>query len=83
MEGHTDVFDPRTTTFTPGPRLAATPWYPTSVSMPSDIALIMGGGETRDVISPTRESYDPVAGTMRTLPRTAARISASTPACTC
>ena len=69
----TDVFNPRTGTWTPGPPLAATRWYPTSVSMPSGTTLIMGGGETHSVPSPTMESYDPVAGTMRTLPSTATR----------
>jgi hypothetical protein len=69
----TDVFDPTTGAWTPGPLLASTRWYPTSVSLPSGTTLIIGGGETRDVPSPTMESYDPVAGTMRTLPSTATR----------
>ena len=69
----TDVFDPVTRRWTPGPELAVERWYPTSVSMPSGRTLVMGGGEDHATPAPTMESYDPVAGTMRTLPDTATR----------
>lgn len=67
----TDVFDPVTRTWTPGPVMAEKRWYPTQVQMPGGSTYIFGGWETDGTPALGVEVYDPTTGTLRRLPASA------------
>ena len=69
----TDVYDPLDRSWTPGPLLSESRWYPTNVGMPSGGTLIVGGGENNSKLSVKIDSYDPVGNVITTLPATANR----------
>lgn len=67
----TDVFNPDTGSWSPGPRMRESRWYPTNVGMPSGRTYVFGGGETNRALAVSVESYDPGSGTMTSLPTSA------------
>ena len=69
----TDIYDPLTRAWTPGPVLSMKRWYPTAVGMPDGCTLVMGGGEDKSTPSPTMDRYDPASNTMTMMPNTATK----------
>jgi hypothetical protein len=63
----TDIYDPVTRTWTSGPDLTQARWYPTSLTMPDNTCLIVGGQAGMGTPSDTVDLYDPVANTVTQL----------------
>jgi hypothetical protein len=70
---YTDLYDPETHVWTPGPELSRKRWYPTAVGMPNGHTYVFGGGEERGIPSTTLDDFDPLAGTMTRRPDTATK----------
>ena len=70
---NTDIFDPATGTFSPGPLLGEERWYPTNVTLGNGRVLIFGGFKDVDAgqRAMTVDSYDPASHTIAALPATA------------
>jgi hypothetical protein len=75
----TDVYDPVTRRWTPGPLLTGKRWYPTNIGLPNGKTLIFGGQATKTELTGSVDSYDPATGTMTRLPSTATKTVASYP----
>ena len=69
----TDVFDPATRTWTPGPLMSQPRWYPTNVALGNGRTLIFGGDINASTSAVTVDSYNPVTNTLTTLPSSANR----------
>ena len=69
----TDLYDPDTRSWSRGPLMSESRWYPTNMGMPSGRTLIIGGGEENSKLSVKIDSYDPGTNTRTTLPATANR----------
>lgn len=71
---NTDIFDPASGTFSPGPLLSQPRWYPTSIEIGNGHILTLGGtvDKTAPPILP-QEDYNPATNTMTTLPASANR----------
>jgi hypothetical protein len=69
----TDVYNPANRTWTRGPLMSESRWYPTNVGLPSGRSLVLGGGEEGTKLSVTIDSYDPSTNRLTTLPGTANR----------
>ena len=69
----TTLFDPITSTWTPGPTMSEARWYPTNVTLADGRVLIFGGHHKRNELAQSVELYDPGSNTLSTLPGTASR----------
>lgn len=73
----TDLFDPRTRTWTAGPQLDNGRWYPTTIELPDGKVLVFSGQHlpdpdgNNDTIVDTVDSFDPKTAKLTTLPGTA------------
>jgi Galactose oxidase-like, Early set domain/Glyoxal oxidase N-terminus/Kelch motif len=70
---NTDIFNPGTQTWTPGPQMSQARWYPTNVELGNGHVLIFSGQVSPTTKSPLVEEYDPAANTISTLPSTATK----------
>lgn len=70
---NTDVYDPGTGAFSPGPLLGEERWYPTNVTLGNGKVLIFGGFKDVDTgqKATTVDSYDPVSHGITPLPASA------------
>jgi hypothetical protein len=68
---NTDIFDPTTQTWTPGPTMAQIRWYPTNVELGNGQVLIFSGQADPNTHATEVEQYDPASNTLTTLPSTA------------
>jgi Domain of unknown function (DUF1929)/Concanavalin A-like lectin/glucanases superfamily/Kelch motif len=72
---NTDIYDPATGSFSPGPLLGEERWYPTNVTLGSGRVLIFGGFKNtaagEDGKAKTVDAYDPISHTITALPATA------------
>jgi len=69
----TDLFDPSTNTWTPGPLLATPRWYPTNIETADGKIDIFSGQVNPTTKAAPVEQYDPATNTMTTLPATASK----------
>lgn len=65
---NTDVYDPATRQWTPGPNMGQARWYPTNVQLPDGRTLTFGGHASTGNPSTTVDAFDPVANTVTPLP---------------
>jgi hypothetical protein len=70
---NTDIYDPSTQTWTPGPQMAEARWYPTNVELGNGHVLIFSGQKDPTTKSPEVEEYNPSTNTLSTLPSTATK----------
>jgi hypothetical protein len=70
----TDVYDPSTSSWSPGPLLSEARWYPTTVATSDGKVLSFAGQADESTPAATVESYDPESNTMSTLPSSADKI---------
>src|SRR5207237_590654 len=63
-----NLFDPKTNTWTRGPDMHFARWYPTVTTLSDGRAIVLGGATmTTDDYVATPEIYDPVANTFTSL----------------
>jgi hypothetical protein len=70
---NTDIFDPVSNTFSPGPLLSQPRWYPTSLTIANGHVLTIGGTEDKTTPAKQIDDYDPVTNVMTTLPASATK----------
>jgi Domain of unknown function (DUF1929)/Glyoxal oxidase N-terminus/Kelch motif len=68
---NTDLFDPGTQTWTPGPVMTEPRWYPTNIELGNGHVLIFGGQASPTVKATTVDDYNPATNSISTLPSTA------------
>jgi hypothetical protein len=67
----TELFDPGDRSWSSGPLMAESRWYPTNVAMPSGRSLVFGGSESNTTSAVKVESYDHGTGAITSLPTSA------------
>lgn len=70
----TDIYDPGTGQWTPGPIMGQARWYPTNVLVADGRTLTFGGHATPSSPSTTVSAYDPGTNTIVTLPGGATKL---------
>ena len=68
---HSNIFDPATSTWTQGPDMNYSRWYPTTITLADGTALTMSGQNSLGVNTPEMETYDETTGVWTTLPTSA------------
>jgi galactose oxidase-like protein/Kelch motif protein len=67
----TDFFDPVSQTWTPGPLMNETRWYPTALELPDGSVFAMGGQHNDQSVTREVERYDVLKNTFTRLPERA------------
>ena len=73
----TDFFDPTTETWSPGPDMSQTRWYPDVIESSDGTILVIGGQHDPTSLTVEVERYDPATNAFTTLPPSANRAVGS------
>jgi hypothetical protein len=63
----TNIFDPVTQTWSPGPQMTGGRWYPTNTTLANGDVLVVSGSITDTALNKLPQVYQPASGTFRNL----------------
>lgn len=68
---HSNIFDPATSTWSQGPDMNYSRWYPTTITLADGTSLTMSGQDSGGVHTAQMETYNETTGVWTTLPTSA------------